>query len=446
MNLINFCVITFLEALLFTNFAVAELNLLWNIPFEKLSEESGYTHLDRHSIVRDLSLTQAKKENRILPIILIKGKPLLFEVQCVMDGFNKQLSKGIPTLRTTLDRTDEEKVYEVDFEDPVNKQASWKSSFSITNQDKGMQIITCDYEQDNYGKTIELTLEIYATVNDVETENLACVNDEMKCKGTLLIPYEGGKERNKWIKEELKDQALKLFNKSATFNDGKPENNFKVELDFENLDDADKKRYLGDIATDPQKLCKCVPPPAPPVTPTPPPSTPPPPDDGQVSKLLVPFITIGSLLLIFILGIVYLKYKNYKKEKEAKQIFSRLHLDKDKKASLRKFFNGYGTKTDKSKVGEQKVFLLDKDEYFYILNHQQDKIPPPKYDENKLIDEDNFVKWYIEEYHGDLYFQLKNRFSQLIYRVQCCKKTENNAADYISLQEQGKLDVFGKSV
>ena len=128
------------------------------------------------------------------------------------------------------------------------------------------------------------------------------------------------------------------------------------------------------------------------------------------------------------------------------QIFSRLHLDKDNKASLRKFFNGYGTKTDKSKVGEQKVFLLDKDEYFYILNHQQDKIPPPKYDENKLIDEDNFVKWYIEEYHGDLYFQLKNRFSQLIYRVQCCKKTENNAADYISLQEQGKLDVFGKSV
>jgi len=245
MNLINFCVIIFLEALLFTNFAVAELNLLWNIPFEKLSEESGYTHLDRHSIVRDLSLTQAKKENRILPIILIKGKPLLFEVQCVMDGFNEELSKGIPTLRTTLDRTDEEKVYTVDFEDLENKQASWKSSFSITNQDKGMQIITCDYEQDNYGKTIELTLEIYATVNDVETENLACVNDEMKCKGTLLIPYEGGKERNKWIKEELKDQALKLFNKSATFNDGKPENNFKVELDFENLDDADKKKILG---------------------------------------------------------------------------------------------------------------------------------------------------------------------------------------------------------
>ena len=102
-----------------------------------------------------------------------------------------------------------------------------------------------------------MTLEIYTTVNEVERNNLSCVSDGMKCEGTLLIPYEGGKERNKWIKEELKDQALKLF-KSATFNDGKPENNFKVEWDFENVDDADKKRYLGDIATDPQKLCGCV--------------------------------------------------------------------------------------------------------------------------------------------------------------------------------------------
>ena len=67
-------------------------------------------------------------------------KPLVFEVQCVMDGFNEELSKGIPTLRTTLDRTDEEKVYTVDFEDLENKQASWKSSFNITNQDKGMQV------------------------------------------------------------------------------------------------------------------------------------------------------------------------------------------------------------------------------------------------------------------------------------------------------------------
>merc|ERR1711973_696192 len=215
MNFINNCVFTLLQALLSANFVVAELSLLWNIPFEKLSKESGYTHLDRHSIVRDLSST--KLENRILPIILIKGQPLNFEVQCVMDGYNKKLSKGIPTLRTTLDRTDEEKVYSVDFEDQENKQASWKASFNITKQDKGMQIITCDYEQDNFGKTIELTLEIYATVNDVGTDNQLCVSDEMKCEGTLLIPYEGGKERNKWIKEELKDQALKLF-ESATFN------------------------------------------------------------------------------------------------------------------------------------------------------------------------------------------------------------------------------------
>jgi len=256
MNLINFCVCTLLETLLFTTFAEAELNLLWNIPFEKL-QESGYTHLDRHSIVRDLSLTQAKKENRILPIILIKGEPLNFEVQCVMDGYNKQLSKGIPTLRTTLDRTVEEKVYSVDFEDQENMQASWKASFKITKQDKGMQIITCDYEQDNFGKTIELTLEIYATVKVVETDNLACVND-MKCGGTLSIPYEGGEERNKWIKDELKDQALKLFT-SANFINGKPENNFKVQVDFGKLDAADRKKYLGTKAENPQKLCGCIP-------------------------------------------------------------------------------------------------------------------------------------------------------------------------------------------
>ena len=52
----------------------------------------------------------------------------------------------------------------------------------------------------------------------------------MKCEGTLSIPYEGGKERNKWIKDEFKDQALKLF-KSANFIDGKPENNFSVEVE-----------------------------------------------------------------------------------------------------------------------------------------------------------------------------------------------------------------------
>ena len=73
-------------------------------------------------------------------IIYHLGEPLNLEVQCVMDGYNKQLSKGIPTLRTTLDRTDEEKVYSLDFEDQENKQASWKASFKITKQDKGKQV------------------------------------------------------------------------------------------------------------------------------------------------------------------------------------------------------------------------------------------------------------------------------------------------------------------
>ena len=100
-------------------------------------------------------------------------------------------------------------------------------------------------------------MEIYATVKEVETDNLACVN-YMKCGGTLSILYEGGKERNKWIKDELKDQALKLFT-SANFIDGKPENNFKVQVDFGKLDAADRKKYLGTKAEKTQKLCGCIP-------------------------------------------------------------------------------------------------------------------------------------------------------------------------------------------
>ena len=80
----------------------------------------------------------------------------------------------------------------------------------------------------------------------------------MKCEGTLSLTYEGGEERNKWIKDELKEQALKLF-PSANFIDGKPENNFKVQVDFEKLDAADRKKYLGTKAENPQKLCGCIP-------------------------------------------------------------------------------------------------------------------------------------------------------------------------------------------
>ena len=57
-----------------------------------------------------------------------------------MVGYNKQLSKGIPTLRTTLNRTDEEKVYSVDYEEQDNDWASWKASFKIRAQDKGKQV------------------------------------------------------------------------------------------------------------------------------------------------------------------------------------------------------------------------------------------------------------------------------------------------------------------
>ena len=61
-----------------------------------------------------------------------------FEVQCVMDGYNKQLSKGIPTLRTTLNMKRGERV---DFEDQENEQASWKAIFqNIRAQEKGRQV------------------------------------------------------------------------------------------------------------------------------------------------------------------------------------------------------------------------------------------------------------------------------------------------------------------
>ena len=71
-------------------------------------------------------------------IIYYLGEPLNFEVQCVVDGYNKQLSKGIPTLRTTLYM---KRVERVDFEDQENEQASWKAIFqNIRAQDKGKQV------------------------------------------------------------------------------------------------------------------------------------------------------------------------------------------------------------------------------------------------------------------------------------------------------------------
>ena len=74
----------------------------------------------------------------------------------------------------------------------------------------------------------------------------------------MSLTYEGGEMRNKWIRDELKEQALILF-PSATFIDGKPENNFKVQVNFEKLDAADRKKYLGSKAENPQKLCGCIP-------------------------------------------------------------------------------------------------------------------------------------------------------------------------------------------
>ena len=61
-----------------------------------------------------------------------------FEVQCVVDGYNKQLSNEIPTVRTTLYMKRFERV---DFEDQENEQASWKAIFqNIRAQEKGRQV------------------------------------------------------------------------------------------------------------------------------------------------------------------------------------------------------------------------------------------------------------------------------------------------------------------
>ena len=65
-------------------------------------EEFWSLPLDRYSIVRDTSLPESKKENRILPIILIPDFPLYFEVECVMDGYDKETSQGTPNLRSSI--------------------------------------------------------------------------------------------------------------------------------------------------------------------------------------------------------------------------------------------------------------------------------------------------------------------------------------------------------
>ena len=62
-----------------------------------------------------------------------------------------------------------------------------------------------------------MSFEIFAPVPDPETT----------CNGTLLVAYQGGKNRNELIFEEVKNQALHMYRKS-TFIDGSPHNNFTI--------------------------------------------------------------------------------------------------------------------------------------------------------------------------------------------------------------------------
>ena len=123
---------------------------------------------------------------------------------------------------------------------------------------------------------------------------------------------------------------------------------------------------------------------------------------------------------------------------------------KESKIRLQKIFKYYGKETDKINVGEKKVFRhpVEKEKYFYLLdNRKENKIPHPKHDENFIIEEEDFVKWYIEEFEGDLYAQVIHHFFQLFNQLRC-RNSENVTTqnEQIPLQQQTQQDYFGKSV
>lgn len=191
-------------------------------------QNSPYTHLDRYSIVKDTSLPESKKENRILPIILIPDSPLYFEVECVMDGYDKETSQGTPNIRVSFQHVGDPK-YEL--LESTDDQATWNTSFVITEKDYGNQRITCDYEQrkaghTDYSKSIELFFEIYNYKQTEEVKDSKC-DSSLNCDMTSSILYEGGQNRNDLVFETLKKQALTVH-KGGKFSDGSPENKFTV--------------------------------------------------------------------------------------------------------------------------------------------------------------------------------------------------------------------------
>jgi len=211
---------------LFVEDMAAEPNLLWNIRWDKMQDESGYKHLNRESLVMDTSLPDSKKENRILPIVMT-DEPLLFEVECVMDDYD--MKGGVPNFRSSFNDQRSENKWTTVIED--KQQALWGTKFTLTKKDFGKQTITCDYEQGTpdqkyYSKSITLTFEIYRTDGE-------CVSSSQpqKCGGGKSIIYQGGQQRNDLVFEPLKQQALKLHQnaeREAQFVDGNPQNSFSI--------------------------------------------------------------------------------------------------------------------------------------------------------------------------------------------------------------------------
>jgi len=232
----------------------AEPNLLWNIRWDKMQNESGYKHLDRDSLVFDSSLPDSKKENRILPIIMMADEPLLFEVECVMDDYD--MEGGVPNFRSSFNDQRSENKWRTVIED--KQQALWSTNFNLTKDDVGKQTITCDYEQGTldqkyYSKSITLTFEIYITDGSIE-KNLECQADQETCGGFLSISYKGGVQRNELVISKLSNQASKLH-EGSTYIEGKTQNNFTIEADYDKLSTEEKNNYHVNL--DPHELCGC---------------------------------------------------------------------------------------------------------------------------------------------------------------------------------------------
>ena len=198
--------------------------------------------------------------------------PLLFELECVIDGYNSKASTESP-FKTTF--KDFDPVLMKDSCDD-DSQATWKAEFDITENDVGEQVlnieilffimiihkcfffksIDCTYKQGQDNKTITLKFEVYAPAqDDVDTDALQCNFAEMTCEGPLAISYQGSK-RDNLTTQKLQDQTSKLHN-SAVFIGEPGQKDFKIEFDFEKLSYDEKGKYF-DEHFDSGKLCGCL--------------------------------------------------------------------------------------------------------------------------------------------------------------------------------------------